>query len=202
MQNDPRYSNIVISIHALVKRATSVKHHLSIPCNYFNPRPRKEGDPRFHRLFFFGYDFNPRPRKEGDRFIVYIIPPFCISIHALVKRATTLTVTGAAIADISIHALVKRATERHAGGVITDEISIHALVKRATKRSAISIAEEKISIHALVKRATLFLRLSSQISNYFNPRPRKEGDTVCSRWWFVLMDFNPRPRKEGDCFYY
>ena len=33
-------------------------------------------------------DFNPRPREEGD----------------------TLTVTGAAIADISIHALVKRAT--------------------------------------------------------------------------------------------
>ena len=48
------------------------------------------------------------------------------------KRATTLTVTGAAIADISIHALVKRATNAFAFVLHPLLISIHALVKRAT----------------------------------------------------------------------
>ena len=78
----------------------------------FNPRPRKEGDTSFCNGGRSGSYFNPRPRKEGDR---YTNTPrkflLLISIHALVKRATTLTVTGAAIADISIHALVKRATK-------------------------------------------------------------------------------------------
>ena len=56
---------------------------------YFNPRPRKEGD----------YDTG-RPDDE----------PTQISIHALVKRATTGHALTASIRTISIHALVKRAT--------------------------------------------------------------------------------------------
>ena len=63
-----------ISIHALVKRATSVKHHLSIPCNYFNPRPREEGDTLNSDLTIRCSYFNPRPREEGDGLIL-IIPP-------------------------------------------------------------------------------------------------------------------------------
>ena len=42
-----------------------------------------------HKEVLNVHNFNPRPRKEGDpRFIVYIILRLCISIHALVKRAT------------------------------------------------------------------------------------------------------------------
>ena len=55
--------------------------------------------------------FNPRPREEGDLvFIVYIIPCLCISIHALVKRATDMLPALIDLLEISIHALVKRAT--------------------------------------------------------------------------------------------
>ena len=59
-------SSDIISIHALVKRATTQnKPEIRITC-YFNPRPREEGDA-------IG---NTSPWGVG------------ISIHALVKRAT------------------------------------------------------------------------------------------------------------------
>ena len=116
-----------------MKRATFCQNMATQHAIDFNPRPREEGD-NIHRAYNSrGRNFNPRPREEGD------LSPFgaegddkMISIHALVKRATTLTVIGAAIADISIHALVKRATAYigcNADGIV---ISIHALVKRAT----------------------------------------------------------------------
>ena len=56
----------LISIHALVKRATIVNRIRDILNKHFNPRPRKEGDAIF---------------KKGKL-------NFGISIHALVKRAT------------------------------------------------------------------------------------------------------------------
>ena len=55
-----------------------------------------------------------------------------ISIHALVKRATTNTGDYSAASVISIHALVKRATRSCRLGGEYRDISIHALVKRAT----------------------------------------------------------------------
>ena len=78
-----------ISIHALVKRATLtvlVRLTLSV---YFNPRPRKEGD--------------------GDRTDDETVS-LVISIHALVKRATPALIDLLDEVGISIHALVKRAT--------------------------------------------------------------------------------------------
>ena len=36
---------------------------------YFNPRPRKEGDPLKSSDVLDENDFNPRPRKEGDKII-------------------------------------------------------------------------------------------------------------------------------------
>ena len=101
-----------ISIHALVKRATQRPFSQRRKIRYFNPRPREEGDWVKKTFRNRGYEhFNPRPREEGDlvslsilyrvfvfqstpswrgrpRFIVYIILRHCISIHALVKRAT------------------------------------------------------------------------------------------------------------------
>ena len=56
-----------ISIHALVKRATTVLYGRQ-PCKiYFNPRPREEGDV-----------------KDNEASVKGTV----ISIHALVKRAT------------------------------------------------------------------------------------------------------------------
>ena len=101
----------------------------------------------------------------------------CISIHALVKRATLFNRVIVARLAISIHALVKRATRsvcfnvtsalyfnprpRKEGDVEVkktfrnrDYISIHALVKRATTVRSVAFSSDIISIHALVKRAT------------------------------------------------
>ena len=57
---------------------------------------------------------------------------YLISIHALVKRATTQLPAQLRGAGISIHALVKRATSRSYWHGVRRGISIHALVKRAT----------------------------------------------------------------------
>ena len=85
---DIETTNHTISIHALVKRATVKPPVTKTISSDFNPRPREEGDSfKFLASDGVGY-FNPRPREEGDRFIVYIVPNLCISIHALVKRAT------------------------------------------------------------------------------------------------------------------
>ena len=80
------------------------------PATHFNPRPRKEGDPRNSTLSILN----------------------AISIHALVKRATPDCYAGQFFGGISIHALVKRATSGKHGCNDFFDISIHALVKRAT----------------------------------------------------------------------
>ena len=77
-----------ISIHALVKRAT-YRHRGTSECHaYFNPRPREEGDISFAPLTDNRENFNPRPREEGDHIEPAKRIYQGISIHALVKRAT------------------------------------------------------------------------------------------------------------------
>ena len=70
------------------------------------------------------------------------------------KRATCSGRCAFPILSISIHALVKRATEISVKGSVKLAISIHALVKRATFAKALTGLTLTISIHALVKRAT------------------------------------------------
>ena len=59
-------TQIIISIHALAKRATNPEMTKGEDNGYFNPRPRKEGDSRYSPPNRQLPDFNPRPRKEGD----------------------------------------------------------------------------------------------------------------------------------------
>ena len=70
------------------------------------------------------------------------------------KRATIITLADLIQDNISIHALVKRATSKHRILMTFGDISIHALVKRATKCWQCPYVSKTISIHALVKRAT------------------------------------------------
>ena len=94
-------------------------------------------------------------------------------------------------------------------------------MKRATNIGVTTSQQMIISIHALVKRATFISGIKWKYKEYFNPRPREEGDTVCAYiiiklnisihalvkratlcWissMLKLQDFNPRPREEGDC---
>ena len=59
----------IISIHALVKRAT-VKNISTLQiCGDFNPRPREEGDKNNLFKKSKSQNFNPRPREEGDSFL-------------------------------------------------------------------------------------------------------------------------------------
>ena len=57
------------------------------------------------------YYFNPRPREEGDLIVFFNMQMTAISIHALVKRATSKSTSISMFVFISIHALVKRATD-------------------------------------------------------------------------------------------
>ena len=81
-----------ISIHALVKRATAQSQCTWCRTSYFNPRPREEGDGLGVCMVQARFNFNPRPREEGDSLSAEINRSArFISIHALVKRATTFT---------------------------------------------------------------------------------------------------------------
>ena len=84
---------------------------------YFNPRPREEGDVFVILFSYVPRDFNPRPREEGDLINSVKNNSISISIHALVKRATTSTGVVRQYIKISIHALVKRATTRYKANI-------------------------------------------------------------------------------------
>ena len=56
----------VISIHALMKRATpKISFKFSASAD-FNPRPHEEGDTCVASAFALVGYFNPRPHEEGD----------------------------------------------------------------------------------------------------------------------------------------
>ena len=124
-----------ISIHALVKRATQSNRILktlqplfqSTPswrgrqytqsgwcaADYFNPRPREEGDSTWNKNGVYHGKFQSTPSWRGRLFkdpLPYLNGD--ISIHALVKRATEYVLRLKHSLIISIHALVKRATSK------------------------------------------------------------------------------------------
>ena len=213
-------TQIIISIHALVKRATQLRNTFITALGISIHALVKRATGYHHHL----YQNNQN-----------------ISIHALVKRATNTGKEMSTMNLISIHALVKRATyptdeaisiltfqstpswrgrlnvchavdrgkyfnprPREEGDLIWQvifiymSISIHALVKRATMPKKTIKDYVKISIHALVKRATNIVIYQRLLRLYFNPRPREEGDPVYIPQLFIFPDFNPRPREEGD----
>ena len=172
----------VISIHALVKRATGKYCAREIRKDISIHALVKRATLRHIFFAWITFYFNPRPREEGDRYHVPLIHSRIISIHALVKRATLKIGVKTTKIAISIHALVKRATykvyyiplynahfnprPREEGDlmivltlIVCLTISIHALVKRATHSIYHQPYLTEISIHALVKRATYLVYL-------------------------------------------
>ena len=103
-----------------------------------------------------------------------------ISIHALLKRATTTTDLGGKPLGISIHALLKRATLFHCLIFLFRHISIHALLKRATSSKVTYQIQSFISIHALLKRATKIIQKYKNVSINFNSRSPEESDALVS----------------------
>ena len=113
MYGTPAIRSMCVSIHALVKRATTAGKVYDFTFWGFNPRPREEGDKNCHFYPNHGQGFNPRPREEGDHLAKYMWHASLVSIHALVKRATWDIGFRNAVLQVSIHALVKRATDCH-----------------------------------------------------------------------------------------
>ena len=110
-------------------------------------------------------------------FAVFSLPPFQSTPSQRGRRSTENLAVRQAF--ISIHALAKRATTQADSGTDSGTISIHALAKRATISLRFVGFAVAISIHALAKRATLPVEQSVFALDYFNPRPRKEGDGSC-----------------------
>ena len=72
-----------------MKRATSNSLINVGTSFYFNPHPREEGDRRNIDILHTAAYFNPHPREEGDLLLQSFGDTVLISIHALVKRATS-----------------------------------------------------------------------------------------------------------------
>ena len=101
-----------------------------------------------------------------------------ISIHALARRATVPYRLLWKNWKISIHALARRATYWRVYNDWFRDISIHALARRATPVFPDEAVWDKISIHALARRATCRRFDGYHQRNNFNPRSRKESDTI------------------------
>ncbi len=52
-----------------MKRATLTDFKVGLEIDDFNPRPREEGDSKWHMVFVILRYFNPRPREEGDKLV-------------------------------------------------------------------------------------------------------------------------------------
>ena len=102
------------------------------------------------------------------------------------------------LANISIHALVKRATSDESYYEREAEISIHALVKRATRSPRPRLRPKRYFNPRPREEGDRRCMKLSTVAQHFNPRPREEGDLTLPILHDVVHDFNPRPREEGD----
>ncbi len=145
----------IISIHALVKRATSL-------CRKFS----------FRLLFQSTPSWRGRPLAEPSCSLLW-----AISIHALVKRATQHNCRRA----WCYHHFNPRPREE-GDSAFWRRLMTHDIFQSTPswrgRLPAITIEStgSDISIHALVKRATRFSTQAVAIWLNFNPRPREEGD--------------------------
>ena len=189
-----------VSIHALVRRATS-----SGPGGH---RPRT--------------CFDPRPRAEGDQGEAQILDVMEVSIHALVRRATRSLAP-----RVTRHGPFRSTPScggRQSAAFLdrfTIWVSIHALVRRATSecRTTITTSARFRSTPSCGGRPPA--RPVPMCRTCFDPRPRAEGDRrpradagpaalvsihalvrrATTLTWAAYSGrsrFDPRPRAEGD----
>ena len=132
----------MISIHALVKRATPL-----------STRGSDTQGISIHALVKRATSKTIRQPTRQE-----------ISIHALVKRATGYSPPSKFLLLISIHALVKRATRTPASSICTKFYFNPRPREEGDMLSESPGSKLSISIHALVKRATCYRK--AQARNY------------------------------------
>ena len=170
-------SKLVISIHALMKRATALKQLADYKQGISIHALMKRATKSLFNGHCKRYYFNPRPHEEGDRsFYKCLIFLSTISIHALMKRAT---LRGQLLADPLL-------------------ISIHALMKRATGWSVAVKGQPPNFNPRPHEEGDPFFYDNCMIVLYFNPRPHEEGDNILTSTVYLPHYFNPRPHEEGD----
>ncbi len=173
----PHYMGDIVSIHALLRRATSrirmrwpsssvSIHALLRRATGRTPVSKMSDNVSIHALLrrattyscsgaMRSQCFNPRPPAEGDA--TSAVEPAVdttVSIHALLRRATRLRAEVERLERVSIHALLRRATISQRTREALARVSIHALLRRATNRTDVKWSRGNVSIHALLRRAT------------------------------------------------
>ena len=130
-------------------------------------------------MYFVKKDyFNPRPREEGDTTAKWQEDKQNISIHALVKRATKHQKTSIEYTGISIHALVKRATLYLQGfGVIPEDFNPRPREEGDYTHDTLSKLRGHFNPRPREEGDPLTQHFYKQ-GPYFNPRPREEGDII------------------------
>ena len=169
----------VISIHALMKRATRL----------FSNFPRSS------------CDFNPRPHEEGDVVLSSLFFSALISIHALMKRATAHYW----YIYIVIYNFNPRPHEEGDNcGALQKSAKFDFNPRPHEEGDAILCPFCKIlleiSIHALIKRATCGNFVKIRHTNDFNPRPHEEGDLSHPVFIVIICKFQSTPSWRGRHF--
>ena len=120
----------------LAKRATAVRSLSVQQIVDFNPRPRKEGDLMTTETTRIRVQFQSTPSQRGRQKSSHtsLCDGGFQSTPCLLYTSTASAVASECLTLISIHALVKRATTYADTVAYQLYISIHALVKRATVR--------------------------------------------------------------------
>ena len=150
--------------------------YYSVPL-YFNPRPREEGDSYSKTLYFQTNLFQSTPSWRG-RLRLLLTLSMLITFQSTPswrgRQKTTCSKSQAV--KISIHALVKRATTNSVFNCDINSISIHALVKRATSFHCLYYTAPLYFNPRPREEGDQTQILQSVSAWYFNPRPREEGD--------------------------
>ena len=76
----------------------------------FNSRPHEEVDRLRSLCGFWAYSFNSRPHEEVDFSSMSFVEPFCLSIHDLTRRSTSVYNLVYRSSVLSIHDLTRRST--------------------------------------------------------------------------------------------
>ena len=128
-----KISSGAISIHAVMKTATKLVQTLVSWVVHFNPCSHEDCNNSNLPTCWQKKYFNPCSHEDCNVIATKrSINSGNISIHAVMKTATKMTVVFIMTVWISIHAVMKTATQQDAFGGSTLVISIHAVMKTAT----------------------------------------------------------------------
>ena len=180
-----------------MKGATCLRWRVGLKRLFQSALPRRERHDTLHD-FDDALDFNPRSREGSDDAVAVPYPVDTISIHALVKGATTTQSAKTINLSISIHAPVKGATCIMKDTPNPKGISIHAPAKGATAMSINAATCATIFQSTLPRRerpAPCAARAAGE--GFQSTLPRRERRDSAYKTPHD-NDFNPRSREGSD----